>query len=56
MENFVHIANEGAMIMMGRYEQFQQAQSAYQSEQALEERDLRQKQYECYREKLLTFE
>ena len=37
MEKFVHIADEGAMIVMGRYEQSQQEQSAYQSEQALEE-------------------
>ena len=37
MEKYVHIADEGAMIVMGRYEQSQQEQSAYQSEQALEE-------------------
>ena len=37
MEKFVHIADEGAMIVMGRYEQSHQEQSAYQSEQALEE-------------------
>ena len=35
MEKYVHIADEGAMIVMGRYEQSQQEQSAYQSEQAL---------------------
>ena len=56
MEKYVHIADEGAMIVMGRYEQSQQEQSAYQSEQALEERNLCQKQYDYYREKLLTFE
>ena len=37
MEKFVHIADEGAMIVMGRYEQAQQEQPAYQSEAALEE-------------------
>ena len=37
MEKYVHIADEGAMIVMGRYEQSTQEQSAYQSEQALEE-------------------
>ena len=37
MEKYVHIADEGAMIVMGRYEQSQHEQSAYQSEQALEE-------------------
>jgi len=37
MEKYVHIADEGAMIVMGRYEQPVQEQSAYQSEQALEE-------------------
>ena len=37
MEKYVHIADEGAMIVMGRYEQSQQEQSTYQSEQALEE-------------------
>ncbi len=37
MEKYVHIADEGAMIVMGRYEQPMQEQSAYQSEQALEE-------------------
>ena len=37
MEKYVHIADEGAMIVMGRYEQAQQEQSTYQSEQALEE-------------------
>ena len=37
MEKYVHIADEGAMIVMGRYEQSLQEQSAYQSEQALEE-------------------
>ena len=37
MEKYVHIADEGAMIVMGRYEQSQLEQSAYQSEQALEE-------------------
>ncbi len=36
MEKFVHIADEGAMIVMGRYEQSTQEQSAYQSEAALE--------------------
>ena len=37
MEKYVHIADEGAMIVMGRYEQSTQDQSAYQSEKALEE-------------------
>ena len=38
MEKYVHIADEGAMIVMGRYEQPVQEQSAYHSEAALEER------------------
>lgn len=37
MEKYVHIADEGAMIVMGRYEQPVQEQSAYQSEAVLEE-------------------
>ena len=37
MEKYVHIADEGAMIVMGLYEQTAQEQSAYQSEKALEE-------------------
>ena len=37
MEKYVHIADEGAMIVMGRYEQPVQEGSAYQSEAALEE-------------------
>lgn len=32
MEKYVQIADEGAMIVMGRYEQQPQEQSAYQSE------------------------
>lgn len=37
MKKYVQIADEGAMIVMGRYEQHPQEQSAYQSEAALEE-------------------
>ena len=37
MEKYVQIADEGAMIVMGRYEQQPHEQSAYQSEAALEE-------------------
>ena len=37
MEKYVHIADEGAMIVMGRYEQQPTEQSGYQSEAALEE-------------------
>ena len=37
MEKYVQIADEGAMIVMGRYEQQPNEQSAYQSEAALEE-------------------
>ena len=37
MEKFVQIADEGAMIVMGRYEQQPHEQSAHQSEAALEE-------------------
>lgn len=37
MEKFIQIADEGAMIVMGRYEQQPHEQSAYQTEAALEE-------------------
>ena len=36
MEKYVHIADEGAMIVMGRYEATPSEQTAYQSEAALE--------------------
>ena len=42
MEKYVHIADEGAMIVMGRYEQQAAEQSAYQSEAALEESFIQQ--------------
>ncbi len=38
MEKYVHIADEGAMIVMGRYEQQPTEQSAYESESTLEDR------------------
>ena len=37
MDKYIHIADEGAMIVMGRYEQQLNEQSAYQSEKALED-------------------
>lgn len=37
MEKYVQIADEGAMIVMGRYEQHYSDQSFYQSEKALED-------------------